>query len=150
MSDELDSADFHAVIGYYNIGSLDRQQEIWDRLTNHMFAAFSHKAGLGEIQASTPDLSPTSKKHCSSLKKKIHTIPTRRMTMLSDSELLRRRFWTGRPQKECVYERLTAVGTVYSVPGLDSRTHRIKVGATDTGTGLTRERWLLPLFWMCP
>jgi hypothetical protein len=52
MSDELDSADFHAVIGYYNIGSLDRQQEIWDRampkeLTNHTFAAFAHKAGLG-------------------------------------------------------------------------------------------------------
>jgi hypothetical protein len=51
-SDELDSADFHAVIGYYNIGSLDRQQEVLDRampteLTNHMFAAFAHKAGLG-------------------------------------------------------------------------------------------------------
>jgi hypothetical protein len=40
------------VIGYYNIGSLDRQQEIWDRampmeLRMHMFAAFAHKAGLG-------------------------------------------------------------------------------------------------------
>ena len=51
-SDELDSSDFDAVVGYYNIGSLDRQQEIWDRampkeLTDHMFAAFAHKAGSG-------------------------------------------------------------------------------------------------------
>jgi hypothetical protein len=28
MSDELDSADFYAVIGYYNIGSLDRQPSL--------------------------------------------------------------------------------------------------------------------------
>jgi hypothetical protein len=51
-SEELDSSDFDAVVGYYNIGSLDRQQEIWDRampkeLTDHMFAAFAHKAGSG-------------------------------------------------------------------------------------------------------
>ena len=52
MSTELDPTDFDAVIGYYNIGSLDRQQEIWDRaipteLIMHMAAAFAHKAGLG-------------------------------------------------------------------------------------------------------
>jgi hypothetical protein len=29
MNDELDSADFDAMIGCYNIGNLDRQQEIW-------------------------------------------------------------------------------------------------------------------------
>ena len=84
-SEELDSSDFDAVVGYYNIGSLDRQQEIWDRampkeLTDHMFAAFAHKAGSGPDSGSTPDLSPTSKKHCSSVKMKIRTFPTRRKT----------------------------------------------------------------------
>lgn len=52
MSKELDPTDFEAVISHYNIGSLDRQQEIWDRampkeMTDHMFATFVHNAGLG-------------------------------------------------------------------------------------------------------
>ena len=52
MSQELDSTDFEAVISHYNIGSLDRQQEIWDRampkaMTDQMFATFVHNAGLG-------------------------------------------------------------------------------------------------------
>ena len=52
MSQELDPTDFEAVISHYNIGSLDRQQEIWDRampkeMTDHMFATFVHNAGLG-------------------------------------------------------------------------------------------------------
>jgi hypothetical protein len=46
MGEELDSTDFDAVISYYNIGSLDRQQEIWDRamlkeMRDHWFAAES-------------------------------------------------------------------------------------------------------------
>ena len=39
MSNDLDPTDFDAVIGYHNIGSLDRQQEIWDRaITPEHFA----------------------------------------------------------------------------------------------------------------
>ena len=42
MSKELDPTDFEAVISHYNIDSLDRQQEIWDRampkeMADHMF-----------------------------------------------------------------------------------------------------------------
>jgi hypothetical protein len=52
MSNELDPTDFDAVIGYYNIGSLDRQQEIWDRAITpehfaHMARVAAFKAGRG-------------------------------------------------------------------------------------------------------
>ena len=52
MSNELDPTDFDAVIGYYNIGSLDRQQEIWDRTITpehfaHMARVAAFKAGRG-------------------------------------------------------------------------------------------------------
>jgi hypothetical protein len=41
MNNELDPTDFDAVIGYYNIGCLDRQQEIWDRaITPEHFAQY--------------------------------------------------------------------------------------------------------------
>ena len=55
MSKELDPTDFEAVISHYNIDSLDRQQEIWDRaipkeMADHMFATFVHNAGLGPHQ----------------------------------------------------------------------------------------------------
>ena len=52
MSNELDPTDFDAVIGYYNIGGLDRQQEIWDRAITpehfaHMARVAAFKAGTG-------------------------------------------------------------------------------------------------------
>jgi hypothetical protein len=52
MSNDLDPTDFDAVIGYYNIGSLDRQQEIWDRAITpehfaHMARVAAFKAGRG-------------------------------------------------------------------------------------------------------
>jgi hypothetical protein len=46
MSNDLDPTDFDAVIGYYNIGNLDLQQEIWDRaITPERFA---HAALMAE------------------------------------------------------------------------------------------------------
>jgi hypothetical protein len=83
MSEEPDPTDFEAVISHYNIGSLDRQQEIWDRampkeMADHMFAAFAHNVGLGPHPASTLALSLILKKHSLSWKKKIRTILNRR------------------------------------------------------------------------
>ena len=47
MSNDLDPTDFDAVIGYYNIGSLDRQQEIWDRaITPEHFADMTRVAAF--------------------------------------------------------------------------------------------------------
>ena len=40
----------------------------------------------------------------------------------------------------------TAVGTVYSALGLAFKDASEKLGALRPGTGMTRERWLLPLF----
>jgi hypothetical protein len=48
MSNELDPTDFDAVIGYYNIGGLDRQQE---RLTEpNMGADMTDKDRALEVQ----------------------------------------------------------------------------------------------------
>jgi hypothetical protein len=52
MNNHLDSRDFDAVIGYYNIGSLDRRQAIWDRAITpehfaHMARMAAFNAGLG-------------------------------------------------------------------------------------------------------
>jgi hypothetical protein len=52
MSNHLDPTDFDEVIGYYNIGSLNRQQEIWDRAITpevfaHMVRVVAFKAGRG-------------------------------------------------------------------------------------------------------
>jgi hypothetical protein len=57
MSNELDPTDFDAVIGYYNIGSLDRQQEIWDRAIT--LEHFAHMARVAAFKAGRcPDPGP--------------------------------------------------------------------------------------------
>jgi hypothetical protein len=55
MSNDLDPTDFDAVIGYYNIGSLDRQQEIWDRaMTPEHFAYTARVAAFKAGRAPDP------------------------------------------------------------------------------------------------
>lgn len=52
MNNLLDAADFDAVIGFYNIGSLDRRQEIWTTAIGpeaftHIFAVAINKGNRG-------------------------------------------------------------------------------------------------------
>ena len=83
MSNHLDPTDFDAVIGYYNIGSLDRQQEIWDRAITpehfeHM-ARWPHSR-LVEARIRDPGKArqSTLKGRYSSSKKKIRMMKRRR------------------------------------------------------------------------